>query len=490
MKKLVLIALILHLLAAWFSYGRFHADEQYQVLEFIGYKQGINSSSELPWEFQEKIRATLQVSIGYGVIKTLNAFGISNPFTQTFVLRLLVSLLGFISSILLLKHFRYLKPKYYHLLVYLSLLWCFVPWFHARFSSENLSASLFIISLFIFSRHNLQTGLFEISVNKTHLFLIGLLMGLSGVVRFQLNFFIIGFVLWMIVIHRIRFIEFIVYSAGVLVAIGVGILSDKWFYGSWEITGWNYFYQNIILHKAENFGKEPIWYFFEHTLTDALPPFSLLIIASFLFYLFTQRKSIFSWLILVFLLAHFFSSHKEERFLFPLIPFVPVLFVLTFEMISESGKYSGIKKLFSERTTKVIRYLFVAINSILLVWLTFKPADDYTPVLKFLYNHYNGIETQMICESNEVNHYDSKVSLNFYRSAYIKVVEGFQKTDSVFNHFPQNNIVFISLNPHLNQIESYPVKKVYSGIPDWLYSFNFNNWIENSKPISIYQMQR
>ncbi len=486
MKRIIIIAFIFHLLAAWFSFGRFHADEQYQILEFIGYKQGINTSSELPWEFHEKIRSTLQVSFGYGVIETLKTFGISNPFTQSFVLRLLASLLGFISSVILLKHFRYLKPKYYHLLTYLSLIWCFVPWFHARFSSENISASLFIIALFAFSKHNPQTKQFEISLNATHLFLIGLLMGLSGVVRFQLNFFLIGFALWIIFIHRIRLVEFMVFCIGVILANGIGILSDKWFYGNWEITGWNYFYQNIILHKAENFGKEPIWYFFEHTLTDALPPFSILIIASFLFYFIIKRKSVFTWTLFVFLLAHFFSSHKEERFLFPLISFVPVILALSYELICESGFYEPFKRILNDKTFALLKKLFILINSGLLLWLTFKPADDYTPVLKFLYENYHESGALMVCENNQINHYDNKVSLNFYRSKNIRVAEELVNADSLIKMNTGSKIIYLSYNPALSEYKSHPVSKVYSGIPEWLYNFNFNNWIEKSMPVNVY----
>ena len=111
MKKLFIAAFFLSVLTSWFSIGRYHADEQYQILEFIGFKKGINKSAELPWEFHAKMRPALQIIFGYGVIGVLETINISNPFIWAFVLRLFSALLGLIASYKILQFYKNKIPR-------------------------------------------------------------------------------------------------------------------------------------------------------------------------------------------------------------------------------------------------------------------------------------------------------------------------------------------------------------------------------------------
>jgi len=48
------------LLAAWRSAGYYHADEQFQTLEFAGAKLGLTPVEALPWEHRLRMRSWLQ----------------------------------------------------------------------------------------------------------------------------------------------------------------------------------------------------------------------------------------------------------------------------------------------------------------------------------------------------------------------------------------------------------------------------------------------
>ena len=105
-QKILLLALFFHIAASWFSIGRYHADEQYQILEFADYKTGNNSAASLPWEFHEKIRPALQPGIAYAIISSAHAIGIQNPFTIAFLLRLMGSAFGFIVALKLIQLYK------------------------------------------------------------------------------------------------------------------------------------------------------------------------------------------------------------------------------------------------------------------------------------------------------------------------------------------------------------------------------------------------
>lgn len=489
MKKILLAAFILHLFATWFSIGRFCADEQYQILEFAAYKTGKNPAADLPWEYHDKIRPAIQVLVATVVMNAADNIGITNPFIQAFFFRLIASLLALYSVYILLKHFKNHDKKTYHLIFFLSFFWCFMPWFHVRFSSENICASLFIIGLFRFIEYLSAVKPEKSGSKHLHLFLTALLIGLAGVVRFQANFFIVGLFIWLLFFHRSGFKLLVVFCAGIAVANGIGILCDKWFYGTWEITGWNYFYQNIVLHKAEHFGKEPIWYYFEHTITDAVPPFSLLIIGSFLFFYFTNPRSYLTWTTGVFLLAHFLSPHKDERFLFPLIPFVPIFIALAYQEILSSEKHLTLQNFLTSKFSRVMKYVFIYSNFILLAYFTLKPADNHTPTLRYLYNTYNTTPTVMVCENHSVNPYTPQVTLNFYRSSSIIVCENPLKLDSLKTAYPNSKFIYLSEKRNLAQLQNKSLKREYTSLPGWLLPFNFNNWINRVNMVNIYTIK-
>ncbi|MBK5097796.1 MAG: hypothetical protein JJE01_08435 [Gemmatimonadetes bacterium] len=50
-RNWLLVALVLNLAAAYFSWGFHQFDEHFQILEFANYKLGNSPASDLPWEF-------------------------------------------------------------------------------------------------------------------------------------------------------------------------------------------------------------------------------------------------------------------------------------------------------------------------------------------------------------------------------------------------------------------------------------------------------
>ncbi len=50
-----LTALVVYIVAAWFSTGFYHGDEHYQLIEFAAYKMGTVSPEGLAWEFSARV---------------------------------------------------------------------------------------------------------------------------------------------------------------------------------------------------------------------------------------------------------------------------------------------------------------------------------------------------------------------------------------------------------------------------------------------------
>ena len=84
---------------------------------------------------------------------------------------------------------------------------------------------------------------------------------MSFLFRYQAAFLILGFSLWLLFINKESFTKITSITLGFIFIVLSGVLIDKWFYGEWTLTTWNYFTQNILEGKASSFGIEPWWWY-------------------------------------------------------------------------------------------------------------------------------------------------------------------------------------------------------------------------------------
>ena len=279
-----ILSILALIITAFFSSGYYHFDEHFQILEFGGLKLNMAVAANLPWEYTYQMRPAIQPAIVVLVFKFFMVLGVSNPFTIAFVLRILSAAVAFTGMYLIYK--TYCRSISDHTLKLWFSLLSFFLWFmiyeNVRFSSENWSGSIFLIA---FSLLNLKIS------GRRFYFYIGLLLGLSFLFRYQTGFLIGGFILWHLLIKK-NISNTVFLILGVLILFGAGILIDRWFYGNWTLTTWNYFNQNILQNRVSDFGIRPWWYYIERIFVEGIPPFSLVYIASFVLFFIFMRKDL------------------------------------------------------------------------------------------------------------------------------------------------------------------------------------------------------
>lgn len=473
-KQILAFGLTAHLLAAFFSVGYHQCDELFQVYEFAGYKLGINTEEELPWEFSERMRSGIQPMIVYGFTKALASLSVHHPFTVSFILRLLQSLLSFMVTLLFLRRMEeeIRTPRLQLWLWGASLLaWC-LPYFHARFSAENFSAMLFLLGLVVVLQKGPGTGLF--------MFLnAGLLFGLSFVCRFQMSFMIAGLFAWLLFVKKEQLQLLAAAFLGLCLALGLGALADKWLYGSWTLSWWNYLDLNLFQDKASQFGREPLYYYIGEALLQLIPPFSLAIVCCIVAFWIRFRTHVLTWITLPFILLHFFVAHKELRFLFPVLNFLPAMLVLYAQSL-QGADAKWIRFLGNRR---FLRFALV-VNAVALLAFVFKPADDTSHALKKIYDLVEGERPVLLYEDKDP--YNNGASLHYFRNpaivtanvndslVYIEPGELYYFSDK-FNegeHITKANLRFV---------------RVYSNFPSWFAYLNFNGWLDRAGTFSIYR---
>lgn len=476
-NQLILFGLAAHLLAAIFTVGAHQADEIFQVFEFAGFKLGLNTAAELPWEFHEQMRSGIQPFIVFIITKALNSVAIQNPFTIALIVRLLQSLFSFLVIVKLLKFLekQIVSPtSKLWLWAFGLLFWC-LPYFHARFSSENFSMSLFILGLLIVLKDNRFSG------SPFSFLMAGLFFGLAFVCRFQMSFMIAGLICWLFFIRKTKIVLLITCVLGIVLALALGLLADHWLYDNWTLSWWNYLDLNLFQDKASAFGREPFYFYLEQAFLQLIPPFSLIVIFGMLAFWIKFKSHWITWITIPFVFLHFFVSHKELRFLFPVLNFVPFIIIYYFQSVDLSQN----KWLSFLKNKSFIRFA-VTVNVILLCYYTFKPASNSAQTLKKIYELVEGEAPILLYQGT--NPYNDLASLHYFRNPAITTLE--LNTDSTVIHSSSSYYFSEEYNPD-NQliVQQKTFVKVYSNFPVWFSYLNFNGWMERVGSYSIYKLR-
>ena len=465
-------------LTAFFSLGYYHPDEHYQLLEFARTKLYPSNKVDLPWEYAARMRPAFQPFIAFVVAKMLELMHVTNPFAIARCLRMLSALLAFCAMYSIYTSFKTqfesaLVRKWFLLL---SFFYWFLLFDGVRFSSENWSGSLFMLALgCYFLYHPTSTQLKQGKPFYGLYFGIGLLMGGALLCRLQTILLVAGFLCWLVVIQKEKFNILLKIVVGIAGMIGVGIILDKWLYGQWVNSFWNYYLENMVRGKAASFGVAPWYYYLVEFFNQGIPPFSLGILVAFASIVVFRMKSFITWTILPFFVVHCLIAHKELRFLFPLAGFIPLILV---EAITIAGTKLGK----GDRFIKGFMRLFFIVNFLLVAVVAFRPANGTISLFEKIYSTYPQATVLYYSDDNPYNspikHFYKRSNLSFRAYTHIDSIQQLRDTTSL--------VVFSNKTLPANFERSH--KLVYCSLPDWVRNFNFNHWVERTDLYYVFEL--
>jgi GPI mannosyltransferase 3 len=474
-------AVITYTAAAWFSKGYYHPDEHFQILEFANLKLGKVSSQDLPWEYAAGMRSSFQPWIAYLSIKWLRVAGCLNPYFQTFFLRLCTAFLAVYSISCFVKADMSRLPGNLRLgYVLLSYFLWFLPFINVRFSSEAWAGLWFLLAVSQIPADRPLTAAEWLKM--------GIFSGIAFLCRFQAGFMLLGILGWLIVVKRISRKEVGWLVAMWVIILSIGVILDRLYYGRWVLSVWNYFEANILNGAAASFGTMPWYTFIYQLMTAALFPLGVLVFLCLLLVLIEDSKSIVIWCVCPLLVCHLIVSHKEVRFLFPVVNFIPLLLIrgVQYGRIYMAGVAGGSGGLRVPRVLRnVLGYAVLAIgicaNGIALGAAIFlAPSYGRIALTQFVYDHYpTHPVTIYSLNKDEVNPF---VPFAFLRQSFYEMPNVSQKPidryenlkKSMFDHDGVTLLVFRKYeldNPVLvNKLDQLKFQEVYNGNPDWALS--------------------
>ena len=372
------LAAVIAVVTSWTNYGHLCGDEYSQILEFAAWKLGhVNYSDLRLWEFESRMRPSIQIWGCVGVFRFLQLFGSeANPFLASYLLNLTGGLLGVFSILVFTGSFiRRINPKYRDWFVALSLFTWLVLYTNTHFNSENIAGHLMLLAVGLLYARIERPGVPLIIV-------VGLIMGLSFSCRFQMGFAIAGLLAWFFLhARRNNMIGlWMLLNGSLLVSVLLfGVFADHGFYGDWVITPYNYYVQNISMAKMDRlFGIAP-WYSYLPLVCMYLP-FGPAYVVATINHLFRHRNDILMFIIAPFVLFHFMVGHKEVRFMMPLLGFMPVVMMVALDDLLRKHPFPERKLAMAVRAVWICNLL--ACLSLLL------PAATEIGGWKFIHSRY------------------------------------------------------------------------------------------------------
>ncbi|MBW7912814.1 MAG: hypothetical protein H3C54_03735 [Taibaiella sp.] len=314
------------------------------------------------------------------------------------------------------------------------------------------------------------------------LLLAGFLLGFAWFARIQLAFALIGIAIWILFIRKWPFRYWVLPVLSFIIAVGVCISIDHWFYGEWLFTPYNYYDVNIVQNVAAHFGVSPWWHYFELFIMNGVPPISIVLLILFFRGVWKQPKNLFTICCLIFLAGHSAVGHKEMRFLF--------LMVIPFIYVVSTGIDSWLhlpKNKFYTIGFKVLMFMNIG----LLIYRSLAPAQEIIKYQQIMYGYAGKGKTTVLC-IGESPYQALGLNMNFYRHPNLQVLNS-ANTDTlteITTHQPDKDIyVFSWHKPDDETIRHYNLELVYSSFPEWMKKFNFNNWAERTRIGVIYRVK-
>lgn len=491
------IALMVVIVAVWGvtalrSHGYYHADEHYQIIEFAGWKLGTHDGDELAWEFHKQIRPALQPTICYFIISIAEYLDVKDPYTQATLLRLLTAGLAMMVLFFFATHaidyFGIGHKKAFFVACFL--LW-FIPFINVRFSSETWSGLTFMLCIGFILRY-LKGG------KSMQLPIAGLMAGLSFLFRYQAAILILSLVLWLLIVRRERVSAIKRFGVPVFLVILSGIAIDHWFYGEFTLTAWNYFRVNIIEDAAAGFGVAPWYDYIIYILKYPGLPIGIVILLSFFLLLIRQPKNLLLWITLPFIAVHSALAHKEARFLFPVVNYIPALVFIAWDELKGLGEER--LKAFERLSVKMLLVLILLVNFTGLAAMMSKSAGiGRMTITRYIQKNYPTGEKILLYTpwSNPFNPWHS-LPVKFYQIENLETRKIISVCEPDSMNLISEKIILLAVRKDdlagrncLDQLEGKGFELRKRSIPEWMEKLNrFYGIMNRGDILFLYELEK
>ena len=207
-------------------------------------------------------------------------------------------------------------------------------------------------------------------------------------------------------------------------------------------------------------------YYIKEATIKTIPPFSLLLVLPIILFPFLKFKNSIAWILMPFIVVHTLIGHKELRFIFPILGFLPIIIILVLEKIKD--KY--IPTLLNNKYFLIFAKFFFMINFILLGIIIIRPLSHKIYLFKTIYSKYT--EPTTIFYIND-HPYFKNYEVHFYKRDEV-VFKEIKSFDDIQPDTLRTNLMIVHFNNRPEDIAK-KYRLVYSSYPEYLTKLNITN---------------
>jgi GPI mannosyltransferase 3 len=406
---ILLCGFIVQVITSVTQIGVSSADQHFQIIEFSLNQLGKPNGAVQVWEYDHYVRPTLQVYMFSAYHLLCNSLGITDPYAQLTILRVVLGIVMWLVFNLLV--FRFLRNATARVFIVGLLLVNFswaLPYTRTLFSSEMMSSLFFFGALLMYDYFKDKKPSFLL------LAIVGFVFCLSFYFRFQAAFALVGVGIWILFFER-KISHALPMLAGFALGFGLNVLLDYYYYNELVITPYTYFYVNIIDGRADYFGRSSfLRYIALIILVTPAPLFSFVLFLFLLRVSVSRYRDVIVLSTLLFVIFHSMVGHKEERFLFPIFNALPVIAAYSVpyveRLFNTPRKWIGAFFALLLGTTVFLNVLFLFILCVV-------PYSQTIAFSKKLSNHFKRKEASLFCIAQTPFETPSGNQMEFYKIA-------------------------------------------------------------------------
>jgi GPI mannosyltransferase 3 len=290
---------------------------------------------------------------------------------------------------------------------------------------------------------------------------------------------------------------FLILLAGTLTLI-LGAGFDWWLYGEPTVSSWNYWAWHYDTLTLSNGGKysvyEPWWFYIYYSAVQIIPPLTLLLpIFVAVFWLFFPRHPL-TWLTIPFIVFHSYFGHKEMRYLFPLLPFAPVMFAMA--CLKANEKFKLLQRNFFKYLWPVIFWFSIGLNTLLVILTISMPASKEVALWQNCLAPLSSESTPVLMVLDQDGSYSDPAELNmdFYNTNKLKIdaVRDENQIKETMEQYPNKKILYASRKRNRSQeLDDVGLSHqlICQALPNWILKININNWTSRTSMWRIWEIK-
>jgi phosphatidylinositol glycan class B len=195
-----------------------------------------------------------------------------------------------------------------------------------------------------------------------------------------------------------------------------------------------------------------------------------------------------------FIIFHHYFGHKEMRYLFPVIPFIPVMFAMSIDYLVK--RFEFLNGNVFKYAWKFILYTSLLINLVLVLLTITLPASKEAALWQNCFTKYISSDSILLVYDQDGSGSDTgELELDFYNTNDIPVISINSESEILDKiiKFPDKQLFYAARKKgRASALASNGISNhlICQALPEWILKININDWTSRASIWQIWEIKK